>query len=191
MSASRYPLAWPEGWPRAKGRRSAAFKVDYDKAVKELGYEIERLGGRYALLSTNIELTIDGRPRRDRRDPNDTGVAVYFELKGKQKVFACDIFYRVKDNIRAISLTIAALRSIDRYGASGMLERALSAFEALPAPKSCWEILGVRQGAPADVIEQAFRRLAVQHHPDKAGGSTAKMAELNHARDQALKGEAA
>jgi hypothetical protein len=187
----RYPLAWPAGWPRAPigGRRSAAFKVDFDKAVRELGYEIERMGGRYPVLSTNLELTIDGRPRRDRGEPRDRGVAVYFELKGKQKVFACDTFFSVKDNLRAIGLTIAALRAIERFGASDMLERALSAFEALPAPK-CWDILGVPAGAPAEAVNAAYRRLAATHHPDR-GGSNDRMAELNVARDQALKGVAA
>ena len=189
MSATRYPLAWPAGWARAKGRRSAAFKVDFDKAVRELGYEIERLGGRYPVLSSNMELRIDGTPRRDQR-VSDPGVAAYFELKGKQKVFACDTFHTVKDNIRAIGLTIAALRSINRYGATDMLERALSAFEALPAPKSCWDILGLRSHASMQDVKEAYRRKAMTLHPDQ-GGSDAAMVELNRARDEALKGAAA
>jgi DnaJ-like protein len=190
MSIARYPLAWPAGWPRAKTRRTAAFKVDYDKALRELGWEIERLGGRYPIMSTNMELRLDGQPRRDKGEPRDPGVAVYFELKGTQKVFACDTFSRVKDNIRAISLTIAALRAIERFGATDMLERALTAFTALPAPKSCWEILGLQPGASAGMIQAAGRKLAKQHHPDR-GGTDARMAEINAARDEALKGAAA
>lgn len=190
MSVQRYPLQWPAGWPRAKSRRSAAFKVDFDKAVSELGWEIERLGGRYPVLSTNIELTLDGRMRRDRSAPADPGVAVYFELKGKQQVFACDTFYAVKDNIRAIGLTIEAFRAIERHGASAMLERALSAFEALPAPKTCWDILGLVPGSSRRAIEESFKLLALKHHPDR-GGSNAKMAELNKARDDALREAAA
>lgn len=189
---SRYPLAWPEGWPRKSpaGRKYASFKVDFDKAVRELGYEIERLGGRYPILSTNLELRVDGTPRRDRGEPSDRGVAVYFELKGKQKVFACETFTTVKDNIRAIGLTIAALRTVERFGATEMLERTLSAFDALPPPKSCWDILGLRPGSSAEEIQAAWRRLAAQHHPDR-GGSEARMAEINTARDDALKGKAA
>lgn len=189
MSVARYPLAWPKGWPRSGspgGRRLAQFKVDFEKAVRELGWEIERMGGRYPVLSTNLELTIDGRPRRDRGEPADRGVAVYFELKGKQKVFACETFTSVRDNIRAIGLTIAALRAIERFGASDMLERALSAFEALPAPLEWWDVLQIRRDAGRETIEAAFRRLAKDHHPDR-GGSTAKMAELNRAREAALK----
>jgi hypothetical protein len=194
MSVPRYPLAWPAGWARTVlgGRRMAHFKVTFDKALRELGYEIERMGGRYPVVSTNMELRIDGQPRRDKGEPADRGVAVYFELKGKQKVFACDTFTTVKDNIRAIGLTIAAIRSIDRYGATAMMERTLSAFEALPAPKSCWEILGLTPAAAASpgMIQAAYRAKAMELHPDQ-GGSHDAMAELNRARDQALKAGAA
>ncbi len=190
VSVTRYPLAWPEGWPRAKSRKSAAFKVDFDKAVRELGYEIERLGGRYPVLSTNLETRLDGTLKRGQYEPRDPGVAVYFELKGTQKVFACDTFHAVKDNIRAIGKTIEALRAIERFGASSLLERTLTAFEALPAPKTCWEILGLQPGANAGMIQAAYVAKAKQAHPD-AGGSNAAMAELNAARDRALKGEAA
>lgn len=186
MSVSRYPLAWPAGWPRAKSRRSAQFKVDYEKAVRELGWEIERLGGKYPVLSTNQELRLDGTPRRD-KSPGDPGVAVYFELKGQQKVFACDTFYTVKDNIRAVGLTIEALRAIERFGASAMLERALTAFDALPAPTTCWDVLGLAPGSSRRAIEESFKILALKHHPDR-GGNSAKMAELNQAREDALKG---
>lgn len=191
MSApSRFPLAWPSGWPRKHpgGRMNATFKVGYDQALKELGLEIERLGGRYPILSTNLELRVDGTPRRDHGEPRDRGVAVYFELKGKQKVFACETFTTVKDNIRAIGLTIAALRAMERFGATEMLERTLNAFDALPAPKSCWEILGLQPGASAGAVQSAFTMLALKRHPDKPGGSHDAMSELNAAREQALKG---
>lgn len=187
----RYPLAWPEGWPRTKpagGRRGGNFKVTFDKALRELENEIRAMGGRYPLLSTNIELRLDGQMRRDRTEPADRGVAVYFDLKGKQKVFACDVFMTVKDNIRSIGLTIAALRAIERYGASDMMERALAAFEALPPPLDPWQILGLPRDAGRERIEEAFKRLALLHHPDR-GGSTAKMAELNRAREEALRGK--
>lgn len=188
MTVSRYPLAWPAGWPRKYtsgwSARTASFKVTFDKAIHDLDAEIERLGGRYPILSTNLEVRLDGTLKRG--EPIDRGVACYFDLKGKQKVFACDAFSTVKDNVRAIGLTIAAVRSIERYGASDMLERALSAFEALPAPLDPYQILMLPRDARREDIEGAFKRLALKHHPDKEGGSNAKMAELNRARDLAL-----
>ncbi len=44
-----------------------------------------------------------------------------------------------------------------------------------------YEILGVGKNASADEIKKAFRRLAVQHHPDKEGGDEAKFKEINEA----------
>jgi molecular chaperone DnaJ len=44
-----------------------------------------------------------------------------------------------------------------------------------------YEILGVNKDASADEIKKAFRRAAVQHHPDKEGGSEEKFKEINEA----------
>lgn len=44
-----------------------------------------------------------------------------------------------------------------------------------------YEVLGVAKGASADEIKKAFRRLAVQYHPDKEGGDEAKFKEINEA----------
>jgi molecular chaperone DnaJ len=43
-----------------------------------------------------------------------------------------------------------------------------------------YEVLGVGKNASADEIKKAFRRAAVQHHPDK-GGDEAKFKEINEA----------
>jgi molecular chaperone DnaJ len=44
-----------------------------------------------------------------------------------------------------------------------------------------YEVLGVGKNASADEIKKAFRRLAVQHHPDKEGGDESKFKEINEA----------
>ena len=98
--------------------------------------------------------------------------------------FACDRWHKVEDNMRAISRTIEALRGIDRWGASEMMERAVQAFESLPPPKSCWDILGIRPDASLEQITAAYRAKAHAAHPDK-GGSTNAMAEINQAYAEA------
>lgn len=49
------------------------------------------------------------------------------------------------------------------------------------AKKDYYEVLGVGKTASADEIKKAFRRAAVQHHPDKEGGDEAKFKEINEA----------
>jgi hypothetical protein len=191
VSVSSFPLHWPDGWPRTKTPSSSRFDVSFTGARDGLLAEIQRLGGRYIVISTDIETRQDGLPYANQRAPKDTGVAVYFERKGKQMVFACDRWNTVKDNMRAVAKTIEAIRGIERWGASEMLERAFSAFVALPAPggKPSWrQVLGFPPNDPVDraAIEALYRNRARERHPD-AGGSNEAMAELNAARAEALR----
>jgi molecular chaperone DnaJ len=49
------------------------------------------------------------------------------------------------------------------------------------AKRDYYEVLGVDKSASADEIKKAFRRLAVQYHPDKDGGNEEKFKEVNEA----------
>lgn len=171
-------LDWPPGWQRTPAPKPAAFDMSYDRACATLREEIRRLGGRDAVLTHN--------PFQQGADPRDPGVALYFNLKQGRKVFACDRWQRVRDNVRAIALSIEAMRGLARWGASDLLERAFTGFEALPPPPSCWDVLDLAPGASRDEIWAAHRRLVLKHHPDR-GGSPSKTAEINAARDAALK----
>ncbi|HMR73111.1 MAG TPA: DnaJ domain-containing protein, partial [Candidatus Saccharibacteria bacterium] len=44
-----------------------------------------------------------------------------------------------------------------------------------------YEVLGVGKNASDDEIKKAFRKAAVQHHPDKEGGDEEKFKEINEA----------
>jgi molecular chaperone DnaJ len=44
-----------------------------------------------------------------------------------------------------------------------------------------YEVLGVSKGASDDEIKKAFRKKAIEYHPDKEGGDEAKFKEINEA----------
>ena len=195
-----YPLSWPIGRPRTppamrkparfgqrqnNGRWNEFKAATVATARDRLQNELDRLAATGIVLSTNLELRLDGQPRSDRRDPQDPGVALYFRLRGKDTVLACDRWDRVADNIAAIAKHIEALRGIDRWGV-GTLEQAFAGYQQLPPPEQWWQILGVGSQATRAEIEAAYRARARTAHPD-TGGSNAAMARLNAARDEGLR----
>lgn len=48
-------------------------------------------------------------------------------------------------------------------------------------PKDYYKILGVDKNASQDEIKKAFKKLAMQYHPDRQGGNEAKFKEINEA----------
>ncbi|MAM87523.1 MAG: J domain-containing protein [unclassified Hahellaceae] len=171
MTAEAYPLHWPDGWPRCSSPDYARFKITPGRARDELFQELERLGAEHIVLSTNIELRLDGLPYANRRPPQDEGVAVYFQYQGQAMVFACDRWKGVHNNIQAVRKTIEALRGIERWGASDMLQRAFAGFEALPdfSERSWWLVLGVSRTDSPEAVRTAYQTLRSRHHPDRGG----------------------
>ena len=188
----QFPLSWPFGWKRTKTPGRSQFKTEPGRSTTFLMEEIRRLGGASVVISSNAAYRNDGMPYARQPNISDAGVAVYFKRRGKDMVFACDSYWTIHENIHAIGKTIEALRAIERYGASDMMERAFTGFTALPAPivmgakRPWWEVLGLPSGAHPDQVRAAYRELAAVHHPDR-GGSAGRMAEINAARDEAFK----
>lgn len=196
MTDRRSPLHWPAGRPRTLANRRAtpAFGTGFaqrygdftiNEAIIKLQEELDRLGATSIVLSSNLDLRLDGLPRSGQANPSDPGVALYFKLNGRDTVLACDRWMKVQDNIFAIAKHIDALRGMDRWGV-GTIEQAFAGYQALPAPEQWWQVLGVGEIASADEIRSAYRRLASKAHPD-TGGSDAAMARLNAARDDGLR----
>jgi hypothetical protein len=174
-----YPLQWPSGWPRTTARESGRFKTELPSALKALKREVELLGGKGLVLSSNYTL---GAER-----PADPGVVAYFDLRNQAIAVPCDRWQVLAHNVHAIALTIEAMRGMERWGAKHMITAMFKGFKALPARSgpSCWEVRGVPQTASEPEVMAAWRRKAVDAHPDR-GGSHADMAALNEAKDLAL-----
>lgn len=201
-----YPLYWPEGWPRVPPhqRDRSRYEVHFIKARDEVTRQLKLLGGVRSdsvVISTNVPIRRDGLPLANMPEPQDPGVAVYWTEEkydsrlGKTtkttRVIACDKWQKVRDNIRAIGLTIDAMRAIQRAGATQVLDRVFTGLTALPANAGVrpWRQvlqLSAMTQLTWQQVESAYRILALEAHPDR-GGSQEKMAELNRAREDARK----
>ena len=191
MGHSAYPLHWPDGQPRHNPhqRKNARFDLSLARARDHLLHELKLLGAHYVVISTNMKTRRDGVVRSGAREPDDPGVAVYFDFNNEQHVFACDKWTIVQDNIRAIGKTIEAIRGMGRWGVSEMLKRAVSGFKALPASGDDWRTtLGFdrHEDVTWSQVKVRYLELARGAHPDH-GGNQHEMQRLNVAKMTARK----
>jgi len=194
-----YPLQWPDGWKRTAsyqrksgrfGRRGDSGKCDLTIAdgVARVRDQLNlmRVSDDDIVISTNAPLRLDGLPKSNAGWISDPGAAVYWRSKKHgTRCMAIDHYQSLADNLGAIAATLLAMRSIERHGGAEILDRAFTGFVALPAPEQPWQVLGIAMTASRDEIEAAYRRLAMQHHPDR-GGNAGEMARINAARDAML-----
>ena len=190
-----FPLHWPDGWPRTHpNRRKNSLPgggQEWLRVVRRLITEVQRIGGKSVVLSTNQPIRLDGMPYSARRNIEDPGAAIYFTRDDRQMVMAQDNYWMLVDNIRSLALAIEGLRQMERHGGAHMMERAFAGFEALPPPSQGWRsvlgLAGLDCSIPAVALagaEAAYKTLARKAHPD-AGGSSEKMSRLNVAIQEA------
>lgn len=215
MIIDAYPLTWPAGWPRshpgamthgrfnrqewktssytppggtpsryrAKAEMTIAVAVDRVRAeLKRMDVDEDDL-----VISTNLQLRLDGLPRSGQRDPDDAGAAVYWrDRTGETRCMAIDRYYRVADNLAAIAATLDAMRAIERHGGAEILDRAFTGFTALPSPASDWRaVLGIDIADPSPAqLEAAYRTARAAAHPDR-GGTAERFHEVQRAFEAA------
>jgi hypothetical protein len=176
------PLRWPAGVPRIERPERSKFFTTLSDARMNLANQLRRLGVREWAITSNGIVDRYGSLYADDRQPKtvDQGVALWFDLDGERRVFACDRWDRIGSNLHAIGKTLEAIRGIERWGVADADTRALEGFKALPEParpRDWWEVLKLSPDADRDAIEIAYRVLAKRLHPDK-GGDPAAFAEL-------------
>ena len=170
-STRAYPLYWPEGWPRAQSHQVKRARFG-DHSVAEgrrvVADQVRLFGGGDLIISSNLELRLDGNPRSNQRQPADRGVAIFFKRSGQDMALACDIYTTVEDNLWALARTLDALRQIERDGSPSLINRAFKGFAQLPDPdrREWWDVLGVARTASEDEIKRAYFSMARKYHPD-------------------------
>jgi hypothetical protein len=189
MASSAYPLSWPVGGQRAKRREAGRFRVSFGVARDSLLTELNALGAKDVILSTNVPLRHDGIPYAGLREPDDPGVAVYFTLGKRSHAMTCDRWKTVAANLQALCLTVGAMRGIARWGSMEMRDQAFAGFQALPPSSTDWRsVFHVRPGESVtiDMVKSMYRARALTDHPD-VGGTNDGMARLNEAMEAAEK----
>lgn len=189
-----YPLQWPIGYPRTQHRKQSRFASTLAQSRDELLRQIQLLGGTNVVISSNAVLRRDGLPLSKQSAVDDSGVAVYFTHNRKSVVMACDKWEEIGENIRAIGLTIEAIRGMDRWGVSQMIERTFDGFKALPAPKATqgiypqnldWHsVLNLKGVVTYAAVTEAYKKRIKEAHPDH-GGSNDEFIAVQNAYKQA------
>jgi hypothetical protein len=186
-----YPLHWPMGWKRTQFPGFSKFGdrgkgTTMGRALDFLQGELRRLYAKDPVISTNVRARLDGRPYANEPIPRDRGAAVYFTLKKRRVVLACDKWNQVQDNLWAIAKHIEAMRGQERWGV-GSIDQAFAGYMLVEKTgPDCWETLGVVPQASVGEIMAAYRVRAKRAHPDMEGGSHELMMALNEAKDIAI-----
>jgi len=177
-----YPLQWLLQQPRTKRPQRARFgNHSPSKAGDYLVDEIIRLGAKKCVISSNLQERARGGGfyAKQEHAKDDAGIVIYFELKGKQKAMACDLWDKPEHNLWALFLSVQAIRGLDRWGGSEFLDGLFTGFQALPSPD---EIIVSAPQYFADCTDKEhakkrYKNLAKELHPD-VGGDSQEFAEM-------------
>lgn len=191
--------------PPTDDRRRGQFKQTYDQVFRQLSYELHKINVDVAIIGTDHprnQVRIDGKPRGE-IEPATPRVSVSFDRGGRTITMQCDAFTQWMQNLKAIAMTLEALRACDRYGATSRGEQ-YRGFEALPPggggnpftreTAARWMAgqmkIACNVGIGEAIIlgnsveaKACYRKLAAKFHPDQNGGQSAQFIQLGHAKE--------
>lgn len=181
---------WPANYPKTSywERPRCPFRTAWSSTLSDLDLELRNLGASDVVIEVDMDESqiakTTGRPRADAltRTP---GVVLQFERDGEHLIFPCDRFGDWQDNIRAIALTLNALRMMERYGTTS--GRQYQGFKALPSQGTTTTTTEeaertVRRYAPSTngvITDQAIRVAKAAAHPDRGGSHEAFVAVVD------------
>jgi hypothetical protein len=172
-----------EKWPGEKRlsykRQDAPFRAAYAKTLDLLERELRHLRAKQIVIQAYFDrasIRNDGWPRSSAR-PKEPGVVVSFIGKAGEMAFPCDTYKDWEDNIRAIALSLEALRRVDRYGVTHHNEQYKGWAKLPPASdrmsaRDALAFIQLYAGmAPTsrEKLAEAYRIAARKLHPDTGG----------------------
>lgn len=184
-------------WLRPVGARERSrFTASWSDTLDVLQREYEFLYGRHLVIEMDVrerDIRNDGGVRADAR-PSSPAVVVAFESQHGPLLYRSDLYGDVawgarnaqpwQHNVRAVALTLEALRAVDRYGATARAEQ-YQGFKALPpgtgviatamTTDEARELLLSLMSDPESArhqlpLDQLLRRAKAKAHPDRNGG---------------------
>jgi hypothetical protein len=171
-------------------RRPSQFQASFSDTVKLLDRELRLLDPKDPHMPVCVlqiamreqDFRIDGMPRAN-AVPSHPGVILNIETRNKPPMsFPCDTFTHWHHNLRAIALTLEALRKVDRYGVTqtGQQYRGWQAIEAKPAgitsaTAAIARLAEIAQLSPTSDYDAAdtYRQARREAHPDRNNGDQA------------------
>lgn len=190
-------LTWPgAATPRSK-RAKGRFTLPQKRTRYLLEQELGAIDAQDVFIRTWFrmdQIKADGWPYFG-QVPRDPGVILTFTRQGQSVSMPCDHFKTFDDNLRAIALSLVALRKVDRYNVTRSGEQ-YRGFTALPLPKdlspgngfaASLAVLTALSGHTEQQIRKDFETLrsaftvaARKTHPDH-GGSTESFQQVRTA----------
>jgi hypothetical protein len=172
--------------PECSWERSR-FQAPLSKTVRQLATELRALNAKHIVLELDLrerDIRLDGFPRADAHT-GSPAVVLSFESKYGPLRYATGEYDDWRDNLRAITLSMEALRAVDRYGVSKRGEQYRG-----------WKALPPAATDPADAIQSVtqaraylderwggdVRRALMETHPDR-GGDGDEFRKVQRARE--------
>jgi hypothetical protein len=193
---------WPQGMPEHPTH--SPFKANYSQSEDLLLRELAHLNAKNVVLEIDVrsqDLRLDGTLRANAKSQGRR-VVLYADTVHGPLMMPCGTYTSWQDNIRAIALSLEALRKVDRYGCSVRGEQ-YRGWTAIPASTSmttkveaAWRLLiDIATGEPdyemarehrtRANLDLYYREAAKVAHPD-VGGTEERMAAVNRARETIL-----
>ena len=174
---------WPV--PMTKNRKRSRFDSTLSQTTTMLSAELRHLRAENPVMQIALEekdFRIDGMPRAHAR-PEHPGVILSMNTPHCPISMPCDTFTTWQDNLRAITLSLNALRTVDRYGVTRRGEQytGWTQIEAGPdlalvqsalnllAAVTRTEKLDAESQEARGQIKHLFRAASRASHPDTGG----------------------
>lgn len=168
-----------------------AYKLTTDKTWSAIEADIREQLSRWGAVTYSLTRPNVAAGKSVRSSWNETPEQALVALSvqwrsGRELRLQYNKQARAVDNARVLFKAIEALRLNEVRGIDDVMREA---YLRLPAPeqqvreRDPWEVLGLRDDAPNELIEPTYKALAKSKHPD-AGGSEAAFKELHTAYER-------